>query len=66
MSGEPITDGEERIGDDVSAKGVQAALHQCTTGDGPKGAGPDGVASIRGGLCPAVDFEELINGWKII
>ena len=27
-----------------------------------EGAGPDGVASIRGGLCPAVDFERLMDG----
>ena len=28
-----------------------------------EGAGPGGVASIRGGLCPAVDFERLMDGW---
>ena len=29
-----------------------------------EGAEPGGVASIRGGLCPAVDFERLMDGWK--
>ena len=28
-----------------------------------EGAEPGGVASIRGGLCPAVDFERLMDGW---
>ena len=26
-----------------------------------EGAGPDGVTSIRGGLCPTVDFERLMD-----
>ena len=28
-----------------------------------KGAGPDEMTSIRGGLCPALDFERLMDGW---
>ena len=28
-----------------------------------KAAGPNGVASIWGGLCPAMNFERLMDGW---
>ena len=31
-----------------------------------EGTGPDGVASITGGLYPAVDFERLMDGWILL
>ena len=56
----------------MGKKGPQMAATYRSTGGSPtkwtddlrkrEFKGLDGVASIRGGLCPAVDFERLMDG----